>query len=71
MAKYVLEGDIDDLSIEDGGQAQIMTIYPGDENKDEGLFVRIQSWCEGGNSHPEMDILKKSKRLRVTIETLD
>lgn len=64
----------DDISIEDGGQAKIFTLYPeqsGEAGKDCGVFVRLQSWCENGHDHPEFDrLVKLGKRYRVIVEEI-
>lgn len=72
MIPIVLEGVVKP-KVEDGGQAQIAEI--GGESDDyadgeSGMFVRIQSWCEGGKHHPEMDAIR-GKRVRVTIEVVE
>lgn len=63
--------DPSDIDYQDGGQAQIITLSDdSEEDLDEGLFVRIQSWYEKTQTHPEIELLK-GKRVKVTIETLE
>jgi len=64
--KLIIEGP-GELRVEDGGQAQILTVY-GDPDVDEGVFVRIQSWSEA-RQHSEMEGLV-GKKLRITIEAI-
>lgn len=66
----VTEGDID---IEDGGQAKIVTLLPEGSGDDEsGIFIRLQSWCEGGKDHPEVDaLIKPGKRYLIKIEEVE
>ena len=68
---YEAEVDFDPtlLDVEDGGQAQIYTVFEPDDSNGDGMFIRIQSWYDDG-VHPDMDKLK-GKRIRVTVEVLD
>lgn len=54
------------VSIEDGGQAMIAELTDG---REEGLFVRVQSW-DPGREHAEMRSMM-GRRISVTIEVLD
>lgn len=73
--KIVFEGQMDDVEVHDGGHALIWQI--DNDAVDPHLFVRVQSWDEGGASteaeltgHPTFQELM-GKRIRITIETLD
>ena len=49
----------------DGGRAKIATITEG---RDDGLFVRIESWYDN-KRHPEAEAME-GKRVRITIKVL-
>ncbi len=54
---------------EDGGRAQIYNVFDPNDDDDDGMFIRIQTWADSGK-HPEMDKLV-GKRIRVTVEIID
>lgn len=65
---YDVEVDYDPqaLDVEDSGCAQIYNLFDPADSDDDGMFVRIQSWADGGK-HPEMDKMR-GKKIRVIIE---
>lgn len=66
--KIVIE-DTCHFEKDDGGMAMIATLTnPEDEQRDEGVFVRFQSWSEWKN-HPEVEYFE-GKKVRVTIEEI-
>lgn len=68
MFPIIIEGVIDAVDVEDGGQAQI-TALDGDSEAEEGFFVRLQSWSPD-KRHPVMDRLR-GRKVRVTVEVID
>ncbi len=54
-----------DISIEDGGMAQILEV----SNDDSDVFVRLQSWNDDGK-HTELDRLV-GKKLKITVEVIE
>jgi hypothetical protein len=66
-AKVVIEA-VPEVNVEDGGCAKIAEICE-DDNQDNGVFVRFQSWSEEHNH----DLFDKfiGKKVRVTIEVCD
>lgn len=68
---YTTEVNYDptDLDVEDSGQAQIYSVVDLNDDEEDGMFIKIQSWSKSGK-HPDMDRLK-GKRIRVTVEVLD
>jgi hypothetical protein len=67
--QWTIEG-LADVTFEDGNQACIAHI-DGDEDVDDGIFVRFQSWQTEGRreDHPMMDL--QGHRVRVEITVLD
>jgi hypothetical protein len=66
--QLVFISEANDIRTEDGGQAKIATLYPV-EHEENGVFIRLQSWCEGGKEHPEFDaLIKPGKQYIVHIE---
>lgn len=63
--KLILEDTITVESREDGGAALIARF----DDKDTGMFVRVQSWDETGE-HAEFKKFE-GKRVRVTVEVID
>lgn len=58
------------VEVEDGGCAKIFTT---EDERQERLFVRIQSWSEENlchKEHPEFDSLI-GKKIRVTVEVIE
>lgn len=67
VTSFISESIIDsDVQTDDGGQALIYSLY--DDDKENGLFVRIQSWDES-KEHEDFKKLV-GKRIKVTIETI-
>jgi hypothetical protein len=68
----IFEGVVEYAS-EDGGQALIASIYeqtePPSAPEEPGMFVRLQSWDEGGGH--ELARSLEGKRVRVTVEVID
>jgi len=54
------------VSVQDGGQAMIAELGTG---REEGLFVRLQSWDSRGE-HAELASMM-GRRISVTIEVMD
>jgi hypothetical protein len=61
------EEKVDDIEVEDGGQANIIVLSENDE-EENGIYVRIVSWDET-KMHKEFKKLK-GKKLRITIEEI-
>jgi hypothetical protein len=81
--KKVIMGTVDDIDLQDGGQAKIATVTDGD-GQINGLFVRIQSWDEtesklkpgekrtkaNAYQHTEFNkLIKVGRKVKITIET--
>ncbi len=70
---FALETKVDEkpghlVSVEDSGCAKIIEVS---DEREEGPFVRLQSWSEQKPpQHPELDALL-GKNIRVTVEVLD
>ena len=56
------------IAVEDGGMAKMYQFVPNDD-KDEGMFVRLQSWDEY-KDHVDFDKLI-GKKVTVTVEVED
>jgi len=65
MIKFKFTSPVGQPRVEDGGQAKIVQL---DDDKEEGLFVRLHSWSKTGQ-HPELDSLI-GKIVRITIEEI-
>lgn len=69
---HVIEAKINediDVKFEDGGQAMIIRNGLSDNEEENGMFVKLQSWDE----NKEHKVLKKfvGRNIRITIETID
>ena len=56
-----------DVEIEDGGQAMIITVVDEKDNKDNGVFVRLQSW-DDTKTHEELKKLI-GKKVKIVISS--
>ena len=71
---FVARVDPEDIKIEDGGQAKIAMLCPEDiKGSDEGgMFLRLHSWCDDGNDHPEFDaLIKPGKEYVIRIQQVE
>jgi len=71
---FIANVDSENIKTEDGGQAKIVTLCPEsmDGEQNNGVFVRLHSWCEGGEDHPELDaLIKPGKSYIIHIEQLE
>jgi len=60
----------EDISIEDSGQAKILTI----NTTDDKIFFRLQSWDEDGKNHESFDEIVNQyvgKRIRIEFDDAD
>jgi len=68
--KIVIEGQLHQASIEDGGQSMICEFDNTVEQATDGyFFVRLQSWNED-KKHPTLAAVA-GHRVRVTVDVLD
>ena len=84
LKTFSFEATADGIDKQDGGHALICHLAPEsnygpgkDESGDEemnGLFVRVQSWCEFNHDtpeHPDFDaLMHKGHKYRITIEDI-
>lgn len=73
MSKIVIEKTLclEDVTIEDGGQAYITELVPEDK-KMCGVFFRFQSWCSHKSRRHHNTFLQfVGKKVRLTLEVIE
>jgi hypothetical protein len=70
QAIKVIEGTIfpDDVDVQDSGRSLVCYVTEKNGAK-EGMFVRLQSWNIGSQSHPEIGKFI-GRKVRITVEAL-
>ena len=72
ILKYTIQGNIEILDIEDGGQAIICEPFPintGHSDDENGMFIKLQSWDED-TVHKDFNLIK-GKKVKITLEFFD
>jgi hypothetical protein len=69
-AKLTFVGVVSEVASEDSGQALIAELEE-DDNLDEGMFVRFQSWSENKNHREFNMLIQQGHKYKVIIERLD
>lgn len=66
--EWILEG-VADVTFEDSGAACLAEIHHDvDGDQDNGVFVRFQSWQEGGRQNHEIaDLHGRTVRVHITV----
>lgn len=64
---------VDEIDSEDGGKALIAHVEPKEpkepEDVENGVFFRIQSWCDDGNHEEFKELgIKEGQKIKITLE---